>query len=494
MSPLYVLTYHPQADGPGRMVEVRLEAMATPGPAYRLAHLQPSNQVRDWAAQGARFGLSVVGAIRVWLGGRLVAGEDPRDGAPPLSSDDCAYLGAYLAWQRATWQEGGAMPGPDGAPGAAPDGARPRLRILHTEAATSFGGQEYCIYKEMLAMRERGHHLEAVCQPRAELGVRLQQAGFRVHTMPMDGTANFWSAIATIRRQLRRTPFDVVHTHSRRDTVLGAIAARLAGTPLIVRTRHLAKPIHSLYAYTWLAHGVIAVSDFVRRQLLDGGASPDRIAMIHSPVEPLSADDGSRVRRELGLAADTPVIGCVAAMRADKGLADLLDAFKRISARHSRAHLVVAGDGEPLLSLLRERAVALNLAGRVHFLGRRDDVGDVMRAFDVFALPTRSEALGTVFIEAAALGLPVIGGDVGGVPETLLPGVSGLLVPPGEVVPLARALDELLSDAPRRLAMGRMGRAYVESGRFSPAVTASQVEYVYLRWLATRGWRAGGGR
>lgn len=488
MSPLYVLMYHPKADGPGRMVEVRPEPMVAPDPAYRVAYLQASPRVMDWVAQGARFDLSTAGAIRVWQGARLVAAEAPSDGAPGLAPDDCAYLGAYLIWQGCGWNQ--EMAGP----AALPDDGPPRLRILHTEAATSFGGQEYCIYKEMVAMRERGHHLEAVCQPRSELAVRLQQAGFIVHMLPMDGVANFWRTIARIHRQLRRTPFDVIHTHSRRDTVLGAIAGRLARTPLIVRTRHLAKPIHSLYAYTWLAHGVIAVSDFVRRQLLDGGASPDKVAMVHSPVESLSADGGGRVRRELGLSADTPVIGCVAAMRADKGHHDLLDAFRRVVIRHPRARLVLAGDGEPLLSLLRERAEALGLAGHVHFLGRREDIGDVMSAFDIFALPTRREALGTVFIEAAGLGVPVIGGDVDGVPETMLPGVSGLLVPPGDVPALARALDELLDDPARRRAMGRMGRAYVEGGRFSPAVTATQVEYVYLRWLAARGWRAGGRR
>ncbi|MEZ2133219.1 hypothetical protein AAE028_36400, partial [Sinorhizobium sp. CB9] len=73
-------------------------------------------------------------------------------------------------------------------------------------------------------------------------------------------------------------------THSRRDTVLAAMAVRLAGTPLIVRTRHLAKPINSLYAYTWLAHRVIAVSRYVRKQLRDGGARPESVATIHSPV------------------------------------------------------------------------------------------------------------------------------------------------------------------------------------------------------------------
>lgn len=488
LSPLYVLMYHPTADSLGRMVEVRPRPMVAPDDTYRVAYLQASEQVLDWALRGGRFDLSATGAIRVWQDGKVVAAEAPYDGVAPLAPADRAYLEAYLIWQGHSWSESGA------GPTAVCPGAPPQFRILHTEAATSFGGQEFCIYKEMLAMRDRGHHLEAVCQPQSDLALRLQQAGFRVHLMPMDGMVNFWGAVVRIRRLLRRAPFDVVHTHSRRDTVLGAIAARLAGIPLIVRTRHLAKPIHSLYAYTWLAHGVIAVSEFVHRQLLDGGAPSRKLAMVHSPVELPVVEDATRVRRELGLSVDTPIIGCVAAMRADKGHYDLLDAFERVSTRHPRAHLVLAGDGEPLLSLLRDRAAALGLAARIHFLGRREDIADVMSAFDIFALPTQREALGTVFIEAAALGVPVIGGDVDGVPETMLPGVSGLLVPPGDLPALTRALDELLSDAPRRLEMGRMGRAYVSSGRFSPAFAAAKVEETYSRWLARRGWRADGPR
>nr|WP_255468250.1 glycosyltransferase family 4 protein [Achromobacter sp. UMC71] len=367
------------------------------------------------------------------------------------------------------------------------------MRILHTEAATSYGGQEYSIYKEMVAMRQRGHHLEAVCQPQAELGVRLRSAGFTVHALPMDGLRDFRRAVGGIRRLLRCTPFDVVNTHSRRDTVLAAIAARMAGTSLIVRTRHLAKPINSLYAYTWLAHRVIAVSDFVRRQLLERGVAPQKIGMVYSPVEPPSADEGICVRRELGLSSNALVIGCVAVMREDKGLTDLLDAFERVSAKYPRAQLVLAGDGEPMLSQLRAQAAGLGLAARIHFLGRREDIGNVMTAFDIFALPTRREALGTVFIEAAALGLPVIGGNVGGVPETLLPGVSGILVPPRDAAALAVALDDLLADPERRRAMGAAGRSHVlGTGRFTPAVAATQVESLYLDWLAERGRRVCG--
>ncbi|HEY9272987.1 glycosyltransferase [Achromobacter sp.] len=360
-----------------------------------------------------------------------------------------------------------------------------RLRILHTEAATSFGGQEFCIYKEMIAMRERGHHLEAVCQPEAELGRRLREAGFTVHLVPMDGPFNFVRCVAFVRRLLRLGHFDVVNTHSRRDTVLGALAARLAGTPLIVRTRHLAKPINSLYAYTWLAHRVIAVSRYVRGQLLDGGARPEAIATIHSPVVLPQVRSGACVRRELGMPEDALVVGCVAVMRADKGHCDLIDAFHRISARFPNAHLVLVGEGQPMGGQLRAQAEKLGLVQRVHFTGRRDDIGNVLTAFDVFALPTLREALGTVFIEAAAMGLPVVGTNVGGVPETMQAGVTGLLVPPGDPAALAAALESLLADPVLRRRMGDAGRELIRGqGQFSAERTAALVEQAYAGWLA----------
>ncbi|AVG43749.1 glycosyltransferase family 1 protein [Achromobacter insolitus] len=360
-----------------------------------------------------------------------------------------------------------------------------RLRILHTEAATSFGGQEFCIYKEMIAMRERGHHLEAVCQPDAELGKRLREAGFTVHLVSMDGPLNFVRCVALLHRLQRSRRFDVVNTHSRRDTVLGAIAARLAGTPLIVRTRHLAKPINSLYAYTWLAHRVIAVSRYVRGQLLDGGARAEAIATIHSPVVLPQVSSGVCVRRELGLPDDALVIGCVAVMRADKGHRDLIDAFHRIAATFPNAHLVLVGEGQPLAGQLQAQAQALGLAPRVHFTGRRDDIGNVLMAFDVFALPTLREALGTVFIEAAAMGLPVVGTNVGGVPETMQAGVTGLLVPPADPQALAGALEGLLADPALRRRMGEAGRELIRGqGQFSAERTAALVEQAYTGWLA----------
>ncbi|WP_313698666.1 glycosyltransferase [Achromobacter sp.] len=370
---------------------------------------------------------------------------------------------------------------------ASQPGTGRRLRILHTEAATAFGGQEFCIFKEMVAMRERGHHLEAVCQPHAELAQRLRDAGFTVHTVKMGGALNFMRAVAFVRRVAARGRFDVVNTHSRSDTVRAAMGARLAGTPLIVRTRHLAKPINSLYAYTWLAHRVIAVSKHVHRQLLDRGASPSSIAIVHSPIVVPEYDSQRSVRQELGLPDDALVVGCVAVMRAEKGHADLIDAFHRVLTAFPQAHLVLAGDGMPVFERLKAQVAALGIESRVHFLGRRNDIGNVLQAFDVFALPTHREAFGTAFVEAAAMGVPVIGTDVGGVPETMQAGVTGLLVPPQDPAALAAALESLLGDPERRRRMGEAGRDLIRGqGLFSVGRAAQLVEAAYVRWLGER--------
>jgi len=119
------------------------------------------------------------------------------------------------------------------------------LRIIHSEAATSFGGQEHRVFKEMVAMRERGHYLEAICQSDAELTERLREAGFVVHTLVMDGTINIVRGVFAIKKILQAGQFDVLNTHSRQDTLIAAAAGRLAKVPLIVRTRHLASPVGS---------------------------------------------------------------------------------------------------------------------------------------------------------------------------------------------------------------------------------------------------------
>jgi glycosyltransferase involved in cell wall biosynthesis len=361
------------------------------------------------------------------------------------------------------------------------------LRIVHSEAATSFGGQEGRIFKEMTAMRARGHHMEAICQPKALLAERLSDAGFTVHTLEMDGVANYLKGIATIRGILREGRFDVLNTHSRRDTVIAAPAARLAGTPLIVRTRHLSNKVGSLWSYTRLPHRVTTVSDHVRQHLIDRGVPAEKVATVYSPIVLPPPVERSTLREELGLADDDIVVGCVAVMRATKGHKDLIDAIAPLMASRPKLHLVFVGGGSPVFEQTQAYVVELGLQDRIHLMGMRRDVPNLLAGFDLFALATQQEASGTVYVEAQASGLPVIGTDVGGVSEMFRDGETGILVPPRDARALTGALQRLIDDAGLRRSMGEAGRKMVwEEGVFSPARLAETTEAVYAKWLAER--------
>jgi len=361
------------------------------------------------------------------------------------------------------------------------------LRILHCEAATGFGGQENRVIKEMRAMRAHGHSLEALCQPNAQLARRLRDEGFVVHTMPMGGPFNFVRGVARACGILRRGRFQVVNTHSRRDTLLVGLAARLVGIPLIVRTRHLAIRPGSLLSYTVVPHRVTTVSDFVRRLLIERGVPPDKVATVYTSVPFPPLVEHSTLRAELGLPANAVVVGCVAVLREKKGHRVLIDAMRDVLLRRPDVFLVLVGDGAPLMEKLREHVRASGLQGKVRFAGRRADIPNVLAGFDIFALATREEALGTSYIEAAAAGLPVVGTDVGGVSETMQDGVTGLLVPPDDEARLSDAIQMLVDHPALRCAMGLAGmRAVRGEGRFSEEHMVRETERCYGRWL--QGW------
>jgi len=358
------------------------------------------------------------------------------------------------------------------------------LRILHSEAATGWGGQEQYIHRMMLAMRERGHVLEAVCQPHAKLTERLGQEGFTVHTMLMDGPLNYMRGVPRIRRILRQGRFDVLNTHSRRDTLLAGVAGRLAGTPLIVRTRHLANKPGSLLSYTVVPHRVTTASDFVRQGLIDRGVPEGHVATVYPAVELPPLTGGSTLRKELKLAPNDIVVGCVAVMRALKGHRELIDAMAPLIAERPNVHLVLVGGGSPLFEEIQAEVESRGLGRRVHLLGMRNDVPNLLEGFDIFALATRKEASGTVFVEAGAAGLPVVGTRVDGVPEMMKEGRSGILVPLDDVAALTQAIRRLIDDPGLRRAMGGAGLEFCRnSGHFSLEAMVGRIESAYIRWL-----------
>jgi glycosyltransferase involved in cell wall biosynthesis len=359
------------------------------------------------------------------------------------------------------------------------------MRILHTESSLGWGGQENRTLNELITMRERGHELAVVSRPGARIIERAKEAGFASYAIDMRGAIDF-PAMFRLRSVIKQFQADIVNTHSGRDTQLAGMAARsiLGRRPRIVRTRHLALPITSKFTYSVLPDHVVTVSKFVENYLAGAGVPRTGITTVPTGVDFARYDRGTvqgNLRTELGLSADSLLVGTVAILRAKKGHAEILDAAPEVLKRFPKAHFVFAGDG-PQTGNLKARIAADGLEGRVHLLGLRRDVTNVLASLDVFVLPTHQEALGTAFIEAGAMGLPAVGSNVDGVPEVIIDGQTGLLVPAQDGVALVEPICRLLGDPVFRQSMGANASEFVRR-KFAREVMAEGMERLYARLL-----------
>ena len=355
------------------------------------------------------------------------------------------------------------------------------LRILHSESSLGWGGQENRTLNEMLALREIGHQVSVLTQPGAKLAERARNAGIPVFTVKMRNVLDL-PALFAIRRIIRETRADIVNTHSGRDTQLVGLAAHsLVGKrPRIVRTRHLALPITSRFTYSTLPDHVVTVSDFVADYLVGAGIPRSRITTVLTGIDLSSYNTivaGQTLREELKLPAETLLVGTVAILRRKKGHSELLEAIPAILKKCPEAHFVFAGNG-PQQQNIEKRIAELGLNNRVHLLELRRDVINILRSLDLFVLPTHQEALGTAFVEAGAMGLAVVATRVDGVPEVVIDGTTGLLVPVQEITPLAEAIVSLLVDPGKRRNMGQAARIHVTQ-RFSRESMVSGMVAVY---------------
>lgn len=362
------------------------------------------------------------------------------------------------------------------------------MRILHAESSTGWGGQESRTINEMIALRALGHDLAVVSQPGARILQRAQEAGFATYAVAMR-TAVDLPGMLKLRALMRAFRPDVVNTHSGRDTQLAGIAARSLGPgrPRIVRTRHLALPITSRFTYAIVPDHVVTVSRFVGDYLISAGVPRDKVSAIPTGIDFSRyqvSPDGGTLRRELGLPEDAVLVGTVAILRKKKGHAELIAAIPAVLARHPQTHFVIAGDG-PMQATLETDLRSQGLEGTVHMLGLRRDVTNILQSLDLFVLPTHQEALGTAFIEAAAMGVPAIGTAVDGVPEVVADGETGLLVPPENPTALAAAIITLLDQPERRREMGRVASQRIHRLHSREAM-AEGMQALYQRLLAQR--------
>jgi glycosyltransferase involved in cell wall biosynthesis len=360
-------------------------------------------------------------------------------------------------------------------------GCQPHLLFVVTAAASAFFFRGQIRY-----LRDAGFRVSLICSPGPELD-ELAAEGAEVIPIRMHREiAPFRDFVSLYRlwRTLQRIRPDIINVGTPKAGLLGGIAARLALVPRRIYTLH---GLRLETARGWTrrlllfveyiscrnAQYVRCVSQSLRERAVQLGVVPPQKAYVigagsanglsgecYEP-SPERRSKAEELRQSLGIAATAPVIGFVGRLTRDKGVSELYGAYHRVARAYPDLHLLLVGqfeDGDPVDAALWEQ---LQADANVHFTGRVSDTAPYYAVMDVLTLPTYREGLGQVSLEGQASGVPVVTTTATGAIDSVLDGVTGILVPPRDEAALTAALIELLGDPERRQRMGKAGLRWV---------------------------------
>jgi glycosyltransferase involved in cell wall biosynthesis len=372
-----------------------------------------------------------------------------------------------------------------------------KLRVLHVANGEYFAGAEQVIMSIGRNLDRDRFSFQLACLMDGPLAEHARDEGFRVTTLPMRNRADL-SVVAKLISLIKRYRIQIVHTHTVRSNMVGRVAARLAGVPVVTtvhspisrdtqhKLKNSANAAVERLSDRWVER-YITVSKSLGEELVRNGVSASRVTVVQNGIDVERCQPrvaSAETRRQLGIPGEAPVAGMVALFRPRKGAEVLLRASAEVLASLPDLRLVFVGTGESdgqgdYLQRLKDLASELGLADRVVFTGFRDDVCDVLNSLDVLAIPSLfGEGLPIVLLEAMAMAKPVIATPVEGVAEAVIDGETGILVPPGDESALAGALASTLGQKTKAKEMGQAGRALVER-EFSVATMTRRIEGVY---------------
>lgn len=380
--------------------------------------------------------------------------------------------------------------GPDA---SADRGKFPARRVLHIVDSLDVGGTETQMVQVVRLLSTRGYQVIVAClRAGGPLTQLLQEKGVRIIEFRKYRTLLTPQSVYQLFRLawfLRREKIDVLHAHDLWSNLMGVPAAWIARTPVILASqRNLAhlpwytplrrKVIRLLFR---LSTAVIANSEAVRKLLIEEfGVPVGRVHVLRNGVDldRFTSSPGDRRKISGNLTPEGKLILNVANMNSEvKGHAVLIEAARTVCSLVPEAKFVLVGDG-PLRPGLERRAQECGLRESVLFLGRRDDVAEILSCADLFAFPSFVEGLPNSVLEAGAYGLPVVATPVGGIPEIISDGVTGLLVRPRDAQALAESILKVLKDPNLASRLSRACRARVHE-QFSFDKLLNDVEHLY---------------
>lgn len=362
-----------------------------------------------------------------------------------------------------------------------------RHRVVLVAHSHHLGGMERHVVTLASALAEQGHAVAYAGPAQGWMGERMAADGHHCLDLSMRGMYDLRSAwrLAGFSREWGAT---VLHGHAMRGARYADWASRRSGVPVVATA-------HSTNAWKWLLARmhVIAVSEAVRRMLVDHGLPAGRISLVYNGVPdptPRPAGEVTSAAQAISAGERRPLrIGLIGRLEPIKGHDLALKALAMLR-RRLPAQLLFAGVGQAAWTqALAAQAQALGVAPWVDFLGQVDDVSLLLAGLDLIVAPSRREALSLALVEAAAAGLACVAARVGGIPEVVRDGVSGLLVPPDDAESLGDAVEQLALDAPRRAQLGQQARLRYEE-RFTLEAMCKAIVEVYDSALPERKGRA----
>lgn len=390
---------------------------------------------------------------------------------------------------------------------------RPPRRILHVITRLDLGGSAENTLLTAIGLVERGYKVAILAGPSSnppsvtektalEKGVTIERLPSLLRNISL---FNDSAALLALYSRIKKGRYDCVHTHTSKAGILGRIAARMAGTPVIVHTAHG----HIFYGYFSrvltlvfivierlifrFTNIMIMLTDQEKKETLHRKiGSHERMVRILSGVDLVpfcsvrKADRASSVAA-LGLLESDFIVGTVARLVTIKNHAVIVAAAEKVKENHPDIRFVFVGDGD-LQDGLKERVAAAGLEKQVLFTGwkNREGLLSILPAFDIFVLCSINEGMGRAFIEAQAAGVPVIGSRVCGIPEVIQEGETGFCVALDDVDALAEKIVWMYNNRSRLPDMGAKGRAWAQK-HFSKEIMVEKIDALYQGLFRKKG-------
>ncbi|WP_048600528.1 glycosyltransferase [Rubeoparvulum massiliense] len=375
------------------------------------------------------------------------------------------------------------------------------FKVLHVIGGGEYGGAEIHVLNLCKSLSRLGVEPVIICFYRHRFAKQAEELGFQVHVLDQFGRFD-WRLLSELRRLIFSIEPFVIHTHGVKANFFTRLAVQgmEENFPLITTVHSLLRFDYPKKTSYWGALALekltrryvdrfIAISHHIAQDLEGQGVDPKKISVIHHglDLDLFSLDQREerrqRLRQEWGLQGDEFVIGTMSRLVAVKGIDSLIRAASTLLPQFPQLHIIIGGDGDERNELQR-LAQESGYAERIHFIGFRDDVADVLTSFDLFVSCSFSEGFGLSILEAMAMQLPVVTTGVGGIMDFLQDKKNGRLIPVGDQAALAAVLTELIDQEEERRQLAQQARLDVEE-KYTLLRMAEETKNLYLQLSKT---------